>query len=72
MTVSKIKKINPGIVTFDTNDTNDSIVQPRNLKTIAAEREILRVETIDQHVYYGNLIPHTNKGKTQYSQLGYF
>jgi hypothetical protein len=65
--IGKIKKIKLGIVTFDPDDANDITVQLRNLKTIAAEREVFRVETTDGNVYYGKLIPHPSNGFVKFA-----
>lgn len=62
--IGKIKKIKLGIVTFDPDDAEDITVQLRKLKTLAAVRKIFRVETIDNHVYFGNLLPHPGMNMT--------
>lgn len=63
--VGKLKSIKLGIVTFDPDDANDITVQLRKIKTIAATSRIFRIETINNQLYFGRLLPHPLK-KTIY------
>lgn len=49
------------MVTFDPDDANDIDVQLRKIKTITATWRIFRIETVDQHVYFGLLKPTTEE-----------
>ena len=61
--VGKLNKIKLGIVTFDPDDANDIEVQLRKLKTISAYRKILRIETVDDKVYFGTIAAHPEAKK---------
>jgi len=56
--VGEIKKIKLGVMTFDPDDANDITVQLRKLKTFAAVRTVFRIETTDDKLYYGTLVPY--------------
>src|SRR6476620_7713444 len=64
--IGKIKRVKLGVLTFDPDDANDIDVQLRNLKGIAAERDIFRIQTINHVIYYGRLIPGSKKGYIQF------
>src|SRR3954452_12502294 len=68
--IGKIKKVKLGVLTFDPDDANDIDVQLRNLRTIAAERDVFRIETTRQVIYYGKLIPSEKKGYVQFVSNG--
>ena len=68
--IGKIKKVKLGVITFDPDDANDIDVQLRNLRTIAAERDVFRIETIREAIYYGKLIPSDQKGYVQFVSDG--
>jgi hypothetical protein len=53
--VGKIKNIKLGIVTFDPDETIDVTVQLRKVKTVVATSAVFRIETVDEHVYFGKL-----------------
>lgn len=57
--VGEIKKIKLGVMTFDPDDANDITVQLRKLKSFTAIRTVFRVETTDDKVYFGNLVPYS-------------
>ena len=54
----EVKRVKLGVVTFDPDDANDVTVRLRNLKSITAISTVFRIETIDQMVYFGKLLPH--------------
>jgi len=58
--IGKIKKIKLGVVTFDPDEANDITVQMIKLRTLAAVRQVFRIETIQGKVYFGQLRPHPN------------
>ncbi len=60
--IGKIKKVKLGVVTFDPDDAGDITVQLRRIKTMAAVREIFRVETVDGIALYGKLFSDTDSG----------
>src|SRR5947208_12818814 len=60
--IGKIKKVKLGVITFDPDNANDITVQLRNLSAIAAVRDVFRIETIYHMIYYGKLIPYSQKG----------
>jgi hypothetical protein len=60
--LGEIKKVKLGVVNFDPDDANDITVQLIKLKTISATGAIFRIETTDEEVYYGRLIPNTRIG----------
>jgi hypothetical protein len=60
--IGKIKSIKLGVMTFDPDDANDITVQLRKLKAIAAVRQVFRVETIHNQVYFGKMYPHSLPG----------
>lgn len=60
--LGEVKKIKLGVVNFDPDDANDITVQLIKLKTISASGEIFRIETTDEHVYYGRLFPGIRAG----------
>ncbi len=62
--VGEIKKIKLGVITFDPDDANDITVQLQKLRTIAALLKIYRIETTDQQVYFGKLVPSNFAGYT--------
>ncbi len=64
--IGKIKKVKLGVLTFDPDDANDIDVQLRNLRTMAAQRDVFRIETIRHVIYYGKLIPSGQKGYVQF------
>src|SRR6476646_6999565 len=64
--IGKIKKVKLGVLTFDPDDAGDITVQLRNLSGIAAVRRIFRVETIDDGVFYGKLLPDSIKGYVKF------
>jgi hypothetical protein len=68
--IGKIKKVKLGVLTFDPDDANDIDVQLRKLKTIAAQRDVFRIETISHVIYYGKLIPSGQKGYVQFVSDG--
>ena len=55
--IGKIKKIKVGVVTFDPDDANDITVNLPKIKGIAATRTVFRIETTNDKVYFGQLIP---------------
>ena len=57
--VGEIKKIKLGVMTFDPDDANDVTVQLRKLKSFAAVSTVFRIETTDDHVHFGQLVPYT-------------
>ena len=57
--VGEIKKIKLGVLTFDPDDANDVTIQLRKLRTFAAVRTVFRIETTDDHVHFGQLVPYT-------------
>jgi len=59
--IGKIKRIKLGVVTFDPDDANDITVQLRKLRSITATWRIFRIETTDEHVYFGKLISTAEK-----------
>jgi hypothetical protein len=61
--IGKLNKIKLGIVSFDPDDANDIDVQLRKLKTISAGRKILRIETVDDKVYFGTISSHPDPKK---------
>jgi hypothetical protein len=60
--IGKIKSIKLGVMTFDPDDANDITVQLRKLRSIAAVRQVFRVETIHNKVYFGKMYPHPHTG----------
>ena len=62
--IGKIKSIKLGVMTFDPDDANDITVQLRKLRAIAAVRQVFRIETIHNQVYFGKMYPHP---KTNYA-----
>src|SRR3954464_13618508 len=64
--IGKIKKAKLGVLSFDPDDANDTDVQLRNLRTIAAGRDVFRIETIREAIYYGKLIPSDQRGYVQF------
>lgn len=60
--LGEIKTIRLGVVNFDPADANDISVQLIKLKTISATGVIFRIETTEDHVYYGKIIPNEKKG----------
>src|SRR3954463_618470 len=56
--IGELEKVKLGVVSFDPDDANDIEVELRKLKTIAARKKILRIETVDQHVYFGRILAH--------------
>lgn len=60
--LGEVKKIKLGVVNFDPDDANDITVQLIKLKTISASGTIFRIETTDEHVYYGRLFPNPRTG----------
>src|SRR6185295_5551853 len=58
--IGKIKSVKLGVVTFDPDDANDITVQLRRLTSIAAISAVFRIETINNEVYFGKLVPHTD------------
>lgn len=60
--IGEIKKIKLGVITFDPDDANDITVQLEKLRSIAALMKIFRIETTDQQVYFGKMIPSTTPG----------
>src|SRR4051794_10453664 len=64
--VGKIKKVKLGVLTFDPDNANDITVQLRNLSAIAAVRDVFRIETVHHAIYYGKLIPYSQKGYVQF------
>jgi len=63
--IGKLKKIKVGVVTFDPDDANDITVQLRKLKAIHARREIYRVESTQNEVLFGVLMPDSVPGRTR-------
>ena len=57
LVIGEIKRVKLGVVSFDPDDANDITVQLRKLKTIASGRRIFRIETIDNHLYFGTIGP---------------
>lgn len=55
--IGKIKSIKLGVMSFDPDDANDITVQLRKLRSIAAVRQVFRVETIDNRVFFGKMYP---------------
>jgi len=60
--IGKIKSVKLGVVTFDPDDANDITVQLRRLRSIAATSAVFRIETTNNEVYFGKLVPHTDSG----------
>ena len=60
--VGEIKKIKLGVVTFDPDDANVITVQLEKLRSIAALMKIFRIETTEQQVYFGKMIPSSTAG----------
>lgn len=60
--IGKIKSIKLGVLTFDPDDANDITVQLRKLRAIAAVRQIFRIETVHNLVYFGKMRPHQDAG----------
>ena len=56
--IGEVKSIKLGVMTFDPDDANDITVQLRKLRSIAAVRQVFRIETIHEKVYFGRLLPH--------------
>jgi hypothetical protein len=61
--IGTLKKIRVGIVTFDPDDANDITVQLRKLKAICAQREIYRVESTENEVLFGVIVPGSIPGR---------
>ena len=59
--IGELKKAKLGVVTFDPDDANDITVQLRKLKTITATNKVFRIETINNHVYFGIILPNPAK-----------
>jgi hypothetical protein len=57
--VGEIDKIQLGVISFDPDDANDITVQLPKLKNIAAVRTVFRIETVNNKVYYGRLLPYS-------------
>jgi hypothetical protein len=55
--VGKIKKIKLGVMDFDPDDANDITVQLQKLDGIYGLSKIFRVETIDERVVFGKILP---------------
>lgn len=55
--IGEFKKAKLGVVTFDPDDANDITVQLRKLKTIAARSKIFRIETVNNNLYFGTILP---------------
>lgn len=62
MILGEIKTIRLGVISFDPDDANDITVELRNLRTITAPGVVFRIETTDDHVYYGKLFPSIKPG----------
>jgi uncharacterized protein DUF481 len=60
--VGEIKKIKLGVVTFDPDDANDITVQLPKLSAIAALMQLYRIETTEQQVYFGKILPGEKPG----------
>ena len=57
LVIGEIKRVKLGVVTFDPDDANDITVQLRKLKSIASGKRIFRIETVDNHLYFGTIGP---------------
>ena len=57
--IGEIKSIKLGVMTFDPDDANDITVQLRKLRSIAAVRQVFRIETIHDQVFFGRMVPHS-------------
>jgi hypothetical protein len=55
--IGEIKKIKLGVITFDPDDANDITVQLQKLRTLAALSQLFRIETINNRVYFGQILP---------------
>jgi hypothetical protein len=60
--LGEIKTIKLGVVNFDPDDANDITVELNKLKTITAPGVIFRIETTNDHVLYGKLLPNAKPG----------
>jgi len=58
MVIGEIKSIKLGVMLFNPDDANDITVQLRKLRSIAAVRQVFRIETIHSKVYFGKMLPH--------------
>jgi Protein of unknown function, DUF481 len=55
--IGKIKKAKLGVITFDPDDANDITVKLKKVQTLAALYQLFRIETIYDHVYFGQILP---------------
>ena len=62
MILGEIKTIRLGVISFDPDDANDITVELRNLRTVTAPGVVFRIETTDDHVFYGKLFPSAKPG----------
>ncbi len=60
--VGEIKRIKLGVITFDPDDANDITVQLEKLRSVAALMKIFRIETTEQQVYFGKMMPCNKAG----------
>jgi len=60
--VGEIKKIKLGVISFDPDDANDITVQLPKLSGIAALMQLYRIETTEQQVYFGKMMPGKSAG----------
>src|SRR3954452_12529925 len=60
--VGEIKNIKLGVITFDPDDANEITIQLRKLKSVYAASKVFHIETIEDILYFGTLIPY-NKNK---------
>lgn len=56
--IGELKNIKLGIVTFDPDDANNITVELRKLKTMVCRSKIFRVETVDDRLFFGTILPH--------------
>jgi hypothetical protein len=60
--IGEIEKIKLGVLTFDPDDANDITVQLKNVRTMAAQSKIFRIESTRHKVYFGKIIPSESAG----------
>jgi hypothetical protein len=60
--LGEIKTIKLGVANFDPADANDISVQLIKLRTISATAVIFRIETTEDHVYYGKIMANKKPG----------
>lgn len=61
--IGELKKIKLGLLTFDPDDVSDITIQQRKISAISAGSKIFRIETIDNHFYFGTIAIHQERNR---------